>query len=783
MHYNRNNKWISSHITMSQSNDDNPKPVHNSEMNADTYSLNFKIFLKVKDDINTAYEKSRSFYKECTMENIKETMKFYNPIGRMVAWIHSRSTNPLIILELCRSKDPIIREIGIKTLAEMNDEWGDWQYSTIRQALDFRAMITLAKYSEYTDLRLFPQPPMLPKVVSSKDENVNLANLLGVFPPPNSDKCLGVFNNYSLFQGNSADFLYHDSAAFDSELVKEDIDSIIDMNAKRLSALLIHTSSYPLTSGLQNCQKFVSNKGLQILQQLIIKDGAMPPTESKIHDLSRPEPLGPTPEDSIQKIDILCRLADIISNVCQFPQFAPQISQSGWLGILVRWSRSDNLSLSLRAFRALTNLDFPNSGLVYPAGVYLCHPLYNPQFSSQIIMDSFQKPLKKPSLITHLENVFHHKTATPGKGLRNLNSGEDLKQAEDPGKGKLSSFVADAYFVHGLMGDPFKTWRKADRPQAVIETEKLKTARQPLPNVTQICWPKDWLSKDIPSLRIMLLSYETYLSEWAPKFPLEQDKRSIQDRSVDLLNKIVISRKSYYGDGGIDSKDFFEDSKIIRRPIIFVTHSLGGLLIKQMLIKAHESNNSEWKNILKDTLGVVFYSTPHRGSPIAKYTSQAHPIFYPSLEVKQLRLNNPDLLTLNEKFLELIKAYGISCLSFGETRNINVNSYIKMMIVPLTSSNLGSGQFYELPSNHLYVCKPHTKSSPQYSILIDFFQDTLTRHQERMLALREDLEPGSLMPKIISNLFVREETIKKFLRYNHKCNKINKDYRLLFPLF
>ncbi len=40
--------------------------------------------------------------------------------------------------------------------------------------------------------------------------------------------------------------------------------------------------------------------------------------------------------------------------------------------------------------------------------------------------------------------------------------------------------------------------------------------------------------------------------------------------------------------------------------------------------------------LVDQTRGVVFYSTPHKGSPLAAYTTQARYLMLPSIEVKEL---------------------------------------------------------------------------------------------------------------------------------------------------
>ncbi len=47
------------------------------------------------------------------------------------------------------------------------------------------------------------------------------------------------------------------------------------------------------------------------------------------------------------------------------------------------------------------------------------------------------------------------------------------------------------------------------------------------------------------------------------------------------------------------------------RPIIFLCHSMGGLLVKQALVNAH--NNPRYTTIKTATSGLAFFATPHDG--------------------------------------------------------------------------------------------------------------------------------------------------------------------------
>ncbi|XP_045428799.1 protein SERAC1 isoform X5 [Pipistrellus kuhlii] len=73
---------------------------------------------------------------------------------------------------------------------------------------------------------------------------------------------------------------------------------------------------------------------------------------------------------------------------------------------------------------------------------------------------------------------------------------------------------ADVLFIHGLMGAAFKTWRQQD--QALTEKVSGDETRY------TTCWPKTWLARDCPALRIISVEYDTSLSDWRARCPTER---------------------------------------------------------------------------------------------------------------------------------------------------------------------------------------------------------------------------------------------------------------------
>ncbi|XP_026505519.1 protein SERAC1 [Terrapene carolina triunguis] len=332
----------------------------------------------------------------------------------------------------------------------------------------------------------------------------------------------------------------------------------------------------------------------------------------------------------------------IIGNMALDERLHSSIVRAGWVSILAEAMKSPHVIQSSHASRALANLDRETVQEKYPDGVYVLHPQYR---SSQ--------PIK-----------------------------------------------ADVLFIHGLLGAAFKTWRQQDIKQPLdvkaFEGEEVYSE----------CWPKTWLASDCPSLRIVSVEYDTHLSDWKTKCPIEDHRKSIAYRSNELLNKL---RAAGVGD----------------RPLVWVSHSMGGLLVKKMLVDA--SKNPEMDKIVNNTRGIIFYSVPHHGSQLAEYSMNARYLLFPSVEVKELSTDSPALKELNDDFLSFAKDKKFPVLSFAETLPTHIGSMIKLHVVPVDSANLGIGDLIPVEVNHLNICKPKKKDTFLYQRTVKFIQDALAR--------------------------------------------------------
>ncbi|MCZ8547815.1 alpha/beta hydrolase [Mesorhizobium qingshengii] len=148
-----------------------------------------------------------------------------------------------------------------------------------------------------------------------------------------------------------------------------------------------------------------------------------------------------------------------------------------------------------------------------------------------------------------------------------------------------------------------------------------------------------------------------------------------------------------------------------KRPIVFVCHSLGGLLVKQILRTAKDSTDIAWQNIAESCAGVLFLATPHSGSSLANLLHSFAGGFT-SPHVTKLLSDTSDLEELNASFR-----------TFCQCRSIDVTAYHEMhktkkiaLVVDAKSADPGVGASMPIPvdGDHLNICKPESRDSFVY---------------------------------------------------------------------
>lgn len=241
--------------------------------------------------------------------------------------------------------------------------------------------------------------------------------------------------------------------------------------------------------------------------------------------------------------------------------------------------------------------------------------------------------------------------------------------------------LADLVFVHSLGGGSVRSWSDDDRPGTF--------------------WPEDWLAREdlIRSARISTYGYSSQVVATDPDRLLD-----FSDIAKDLLAKL---RFSHNHEGrALD---------IGRVPLIFVAHSLGGLIAKKAYLLAMSDPNSTYGDIAESTAAFVFFSTPHRSlnknilhnilltcMPGWRFAHSEDP-------VKQSALRLQDL---NEKFRDL--ASPLDIYSFYARPPVETD-YGKLALPPeLTTLEHPSETQIPLNASHSVITRYSSRNDPNY---------------------------------------------------------------------
>lgn len=246
----------------------------------------------------------------------------------------------------------------------------------------------------------------------------------------------------------------------------------------------------------------------------------------------------------------------------------------------------------------------------------------------------------------------------------------------------------DVIFVHGLGGHYQKTWH----PQEKLDNKS---------------WLY-WLGEDLEDIAIWSFGYEAEFSNWKGKaMPRFDQARNFTQ--------------------------WLENKRIGKeRPLIFITHSLGGLLIKEMLRNADTYGKQAFIDKLK---GIIFLSTPHNGSHLANTVGIFNTLLQTTVSVEELEANNPWLRDIDVWYRQKVGKFGIATQVYYETQDT-----LGYKVVDEGSSDpkILDVMPIAVPADHITIAKPKSRQDLVYEGVINFIQ--------------EHLRPLSLLPPASSTV-------------------------------
>jgi hypothetical protein len=240
----------------------------------------------------------------------------------------------------------------------------------------------------------------------------------------------------------------------------------------------------------------------------------------------------------------------------------------------------------------------------------------------------------------------------------------------------------DVVFVHGLGGDPIETWRSGTDENT--------------------SWPH-WLAMEFGTqIGVWSLGYAAAPSKWQG-FPFFGGK------DPDAVAAMSLPRRAE------NALDRLVGAGIGQRPVCFITHSLGGLLVKSILRRSADSQFAPDRlQVVEQCCGVLFLATPHHGSRLADLAS-AIKVYLPSVSTLDLKDNDDHLMDLYEWYRGYAPSHHILTRSYYE----NKETKGVVIVVPRSSADPGvAGETAlgntPLDRDHLEISKPRNRHDQAY---------------------------------------------------------------------
>ncbi|MCJ1423210.1 hypothetical protein MMC29_001092 [Sticta canariensis] len=231
--------------------------------------------------------------------------------------------------------------------------------------------------------------------------------------------------------------------------------------------------------------------------------------------------------------------------------------------------------------------------------------------------------------------------------------------------------IVDIVAIHGLNGHREKTW-----------------------TLSNVNWLRDLLPSDIPNARVISWGYDANTHSNSPI-----SAQHLYDHAKTLVSDLCLNRKL---------------TKTQTRPIVFVAHSLGGIILKSALIHSDAARKGaleEHQSIKLSTYGILFMGTPHQGISgvrLGAIMLNVASIFM-TADDKILKQLERDSEWLQQQLGQYAPISGDFVTKFAyETHSTPIALGRTIMVVPQASAVVPGAADAEpiaIPANHLEMVK------------------------------------------------------------------------------
>lgn len=234
---------------------------------------------------------------------------------------------------------------------------------------------------------------------------------------------------------------------------------------------------------------------------------------------------------------------------------------------------------------------------------------------------------------------------------------------------------ADVVFIHGLGGDAHMTWSNDKNHEN--------------------SWPY-WLGAEFPDVSVWSIGYAASPSKWTRVLGWFSAKKRDSGYAMALPER------------ALEILDSMQQTGIGERPLLFVCHSLGGLVAKQILRKSSDSIDPAKRQLSTNLGAVLFLGTPHSGSFLATILDALRLPLLTNRSIDDLMAHSPYLADLNDWYREFAPNANVRTKTYYETRAV----FGLLKIVNRTSGGSAVGEAaVGLNKDHISIAKPELTTS------------------------------------------------------------------------
>lgn len=281
------------------------------------------------------------------------------------------------------------------------------------------------------------------------------------------------------------------------------------------------------------------------------------------------------------------------------------------------------------------------------------------------------------------------------------------------------------------------------------------TGRTEEKSASMVFWPRDLLPHTVSDARIFTYGYDTHIRH-------RLDSPALQTTVYDIAWDFLVALEG-------------ERRAEPLRPMIFVVHSLGGIVVKEMLRRSSgcSGGQAHLNQSFSSTRGIIFFGTPHGGADprglihhIAEKLIRAIGVTFNKQVVNTLLPSSERLKELRDEFGPLADGQQWLIHSFQEQHGVAALGGAKVVEDISSYINLPSREVTEhIERNHMEMCRFAEKTDPEYKkfirALLRVVEATCDQKQSRNLVLlSEEHKPSLLESLYFDQIDARQMSIK-----------------------